>query len=174
MKFLKLSLCFFASMVLLSSCKKGIGELVDNNTKVEFKLDGVTRKNSGDINIQAFYFRKEKFFQLLANMGSDNISLTIMQNFKGAGTYTAEAEEVLFTYSTTNDQNSIDYLGTSGTIKITFFSETRIKGEFQCLLEVPFSAPLLKKTITVGTFDCKVTSLAEAPQSSITITKLQH
>ena len=158
MKPTKLFFLLLTSITLLNSCKKGIGELKDNNSQMAFKVDGVNKKNWGDENVQTFYFKKEKTMQILGNMITENISLTIYP-FRGVGEYDAETE-VLATYSPSNDDNIADaYIGVSGKIKITSFVDNRVKGEFSFVADD--TSGKLKK-ITEGTFDSKV-SVMEMP-----------
>lgn len=156
-------------MILLSSCKKGIGELVDNNTKIEFKLDGVTKKSSGKQSIQTYYGENEGYQTLMLNarVDNENISLVIWP-FNGVGEYDIETDVVIL-YSIIEGPNEItlNSIGISGKLKITSFNQKKVEGQFESTLERVIVTPPSYRKITNGSFSCEVSPLSEAPESLI-------
>ncbi len=155
MKKIALLLLLSAGIMLGSSCRK-IVETKVADAKVFYKIGGASRQGSGDENVMIANYTSENTVQVIGRTGvSEAVSLMI-SDFHGVGVYDT-VDRILATYSTSmEDPLQNTYMNSEGTIKVTSFSNSRMKGEFQFTGK---NGPGEVVVITEGTFEGKVITL---------------
>jgi hypothetical protein len=164
MKQLSFSVLLLAVILATSSCKKVV-QSNWSNSKVSFKIDGVTKEAKGDQNVLSFHIKEQSMVQIIGNIGgsgTQQIGLTIA-DFHGVGEYTAEEGEFLGSYSSPELGETV--IGIEGTIKITEFKESKsLKGEFQfkgqalIVTPDPDINPGEIRIFTEGKFEAKISA----------------
>ncbi|MDB4923176.1 DUF6252 family protein [Mucilaginibacter sp.] len=114
-----LILCILA----FNSCKKS-GSSPTNAINISLKINGTAKTSSAPV---ADYIVSEKSLQIMGAFGTEGVSIMI-QNVK-VGTFDVAKDEAIMTYSVKPDFQ-YTYLGTTGKVTITSFTDTTVAGTF--------------------------------------------
>ncbi|WP_207535905.1 DUF6252 family protein [Desertivirga arenae] len=153
MKYLKsallvLTVCLFG----FTACKKDNDDS-SAESSMSAKVSGAAKTTITPPT--AVYYSSAKAVQISGQFTSTT-GISIMIDEPKVGTYDVSEDQVMAMYLPTNAAG-VGYMGNSGTVKITEWSESRVKGTFEFTGEALLSDETI--TISEGKFDVKVTKM---------------
>lgn len=156
MKTIKLSLLavVFCTLVL-GSCKKSSNPSPAAAVSMSMKFNGTAKSTS---TVVASYYSSENTLQVIGSFNNTDAISLMIQNVK-TGTFTLPSNDIIASYSQ-GSEFATTYLGDTGSITITSFTDTQVTGTFQFTGTTTSNATGI---ISEGKFSAKVVKISQQP-----------